>query len=133
MPDPTIIGPQDSQLLLQASVTKTASFNSTGVDLGAGFAPGGGGKPVQAVVTYSAADFTTGDEAYSFKLQDSPDNSTFTDRSAGVVAPVSASAPSGSIVVGAFLQQRYVRLVATLAGTTPSITYSAYLQPNTLS
>ncbi len=132
MPEPTIIGPQDSQLLLQASVTKTTSFNSAGVDLGSGFAPGGGGKPVQAIVTYTAGDFTTGDETYSFKLQDSPDNSTFTDRSPAVVAPVSASAPAGSIVIGAFVQQRYVRLVATLAGTTPSITYSAYLQPNTV-
>ncbi len=132
MPDPTIIGPQDAQLLLQASVTKTSSFNSVSVDLGAGFAPAGGGKPVQAVVTYSAADFTTGDETYSFKLQDSADNSSFTDRSAAVAASVSAAAPSGSVVVGGFLQQRYVRLVATLGGTTPSITYAAYLQPNTL-
>jgi hypothetical protein len=127
--DPQIMGPVDSQLALQAAVTKTASFNSAALDMGSGWAPGGGGVPMQAIVNYSAGDFTTGDESYTFKVQDSPDNSAWTDRSPAVVAPVTVAAPSGVISVGAFIQQRYVRLVATLGGTTPSITYSANLQP----
>lgn len=132
MADPAIIGPQDANLLLQVSATKTASFNSTGIDLGSGFAPAGGGFPMQGIVDYSAGDFATGDEAYTFKIQDSPDNSAWTDRSPGVVAPVTVAAPAGAITIGAFIQQRYVRLVATLGGTTPSITYLAYLQPNSV-
>lgn len=132
MADPAIIGPQDANLLLQASVTKTATFNSTGVDLGSGFAPAGGGMPMQGIVDYSAGDFTTGDETYTFKIQDSPDNSAWTDRSPGVVAPVTVAAPAGAITIGAFIQQRYVRLVLTAAGTTPSITYLSYLHPATV-
>lgn len=132
MADPTIIGPQDSQLALQASVTKTATFNSTGLDLGSGFAPAGGGMPMQAIVNYSAGDFTTGDETYTFKIQDSPDNSAWTDRSPGVAAPVTVAAPAGAITIPCSIQQRYVRLVNTIAGTTPTITYSAYLQPRTV-
>lgn len=132
MADPAAIGVQDSQLALQASVTKTATFNSTAIDLGSGFAPAGGGWPMQGIVDYSAGDFTTGDETYTYKLQDSPDNSTFTDISPGVVAPVTVAAPAGQVTVGAFVKQRYVRLVLTAAGTTPSITYLAYLQPRTV-
>jgi hypothetical protein len=131
MAEPAVVGPQDAGLALQASVTKTATFNSTGLDLGSGFAPPVGGMPMMGVVQFSAADFTTGDETYTFKLQDSPDNSTWTDRSAAVSSGVSASVSSGVLAVGGFIQQRYVRLVMTAAGTTPSITYQGYLNPFT--
>lgn len=133
MADPTIIGPQDTQLQLQASTTKTASFNSAGVDLGSGFAPAGGGQPMQAIVNYSAGDFTTGDETYKFQLTESSDNVTFTACSALVAAPVTVAAPAGAITIGATVQKRYVRLEAVLAGTTPSITYLGWLQPKTIS
>lgn len=133
MADPTVIGPQDSQLVLQASVTKTASFNSVGIDLGVGFAPGGGGKPMQAIVNYSAGDFTTGDETYTYKVQECATlGGTYRDCSAGVAAPVTVAAPAGVITIGCNIQLEFVRLVLTAAGTTPSITYSAYLQPRTV-
>src|SRR4051812_10730322 len=77
MADTTMQGPQDAGLALQASVTKTASFNSAALDLGSGYAPGGGGRPMQGVVNFSAGDFTTGDETYTFKIQDSADNSAW--------------------------------------------------------
>jgi hypothetical protein len=131
MAEPAHVGPPDATLLLQASVTKTASFNSAGLDLGSGFAPGGAGMPVQANVSYSAGDFTTGDETYTFKLEESADNSSFTACSQVVTAPVTAAAPGGALAVGGFVKQRYVRLVMTAAGTTPSITYQAYLSPYT--
>ena len=126
--DPVIPGPQDTQLRLQASVTKTASFNSTALDLGSGFAPGGGGRPMQAIVPVTAFDFTTGDETYSFTLQESSDNSSFT-----TISPsVSATAVTTYVVKG-FVTQRYVRLVLTAGGTTPSITYGdAFLSPITI-
>jgi hypothetical protein len=129
MADPTMTGPQDEGLKLQASVTKTADFNSTAIDLGSGFAPGGGGRPMQAIVNYSAADFTTTDETYDFWIEDSADNSTFTKRSAPVRAVVSATQVAGSVTIPCGILQRYVRLVLDVAGTTPSITYLGYLQP----
>jgi hypothetical protein len=126
--DPTIPGIQDVQLRLQASVTKTASFNSTALDLGSGFAPKGGGQPMQGIVPVTALDTTSGDETYAFKLQESDDNSTFTD----MTPAVSATAVS-TVACKGFVTKRYVRLVLTAAGTTPSITYGdAFLNPITL-
>lgn len=129
MADPQILGPMDTAMPLQAAaVTKTASFNSAGLDLGSGYAPGANGQPCQAAIPISALDFTTGDETYSFKLQDSPDDSTYTDIGAAVSA-LSANVGS-SIVLNGTIKQRYVRLALTEAGTTPSLTYGpVYLRP----
>ncbi len=55
MSAPTIPTPQDAALLLQDAVTKTANFNTAAFDLGAGFAPGGLGRPVAAIVHVTAA------------------------------------------------------------------------------
>ncbi|QOV90895.1 hypothetical protein [Humisphaera borealis] len=126
MAEPSVIGPQDANLMLQASVTKTATFNSTALDLGQGFAPGGAGKPMSANVFVSSMDTDDGNETYTFALQDSADNATFVAR--GSVAVTAA----GTGVIGAVIKQRYVRLVLTTTGTTPSITYLAYLQPQSL-
>src|SRR6476469_1600635 len=76
MSDPIIPTPQDTQLLLQDNVTKTASFNSAGKDLGSGYAPGGLGQSVAAVVQVSAMDTADGNETYGFALQESDDNVT---------------------------------------------------------
>jgi hypothetical protein len=124
MADPIAPTPQDAQLLLQDTTTKTASFNTPPVDLGAGFAPGGAGKPVCAVVHVSAADVADGNESYSFSLQDSSDNVTFF--AAG--AP-SAASVTGAHVVRGWLTRRYVRVALTVAGTTPSVTFKAWLNP----
>jgi hypothetical protein len=116
--------PQDQSLLLQATVTKTANFSSAAIDLGVGFAPGGLGMPVAAVVLVSALDQTTGDETYALVVEDSADNVTF--------APVGASqaaAATGAIAVSGRVTRRYVRLKLTVSGTTPSITYKAWLNP----
>src|SRR5436190_21288271 len=71
MSDPIIPTPQDTQLLLQDTVTKAASFNSAGKDLGSGYAPGGLGQPAAAVVQVSAMDTADGNETYVFVLQES--------------------------------------------------------------
>jgi hypothetical protein len=120
----TIPTPQDQALVLQTAVTKTASFNSAGLDLGAGFAPGGLGQPMAAVVHATAVDRTTGDETYSFVLQESDDNATFV--AAGAAAAVSAA---GAYAAKGHVTRRYVRLALTASGTTPSITYGAWLNP----
>ena len=124
MSSPTIPTPQDSRLLLQDTVTKSASFNSAALDLGSGFAPGGPGKRMSAVIAVVTRDIADGNETYSFTLQESADNSTFT--ACGVAASVSAV---GVMLARGVVTQRYVRLVLTAAGTTPSITYKAWLNP----
>src|SRR5688500_16737769 len=86
MAEPTIPTPQDAQLLLQDTTTKTANFNSAGLDLGSGFAPGGPGLRVSGIVNVTAADRANSDETYSFVLEQSDDNTTFA--AAGVAAAV---------------------------------------------
>jgi hypothetical protein len=116
--------PQDQSLALQTTVTKTANFSSAALDLGAGFAPGGTGMPSVAVVLVSALDLSSGDETYTFVVEDSADNVTF--------APVGASQLAtavGAITVSARLTRRFVRLKLTVSGTSPSITYKAWLNP----
>lgn len=116
---------QDAQFKLQAAVTKTASFDSAAVDLGLGFAPNEGGKAMRGVVPVTAIDLTSGNETYTFKLQESDDNAMFTD-----VSPAVAATAVGLIHPRGFVSKRYVRLSMAAAGTTPSITYGdAYLNP----
>ncbi len=124
MSDPIIPTPQDKQLLMQDTVSKTGNYNTPGLDLGPGFAPGGVGQPVSAVVQVSAVDFGSGNESYSFILQDSPDNINFTS-----ISPSMSPLAIGALAVSGLLRQRYARLMMTMGGTTPSITYKAWLNP----
>ena len=124
MAEPLIPTPQDSQLLLQDTTTKTAAYNTPSLDLGAGFAPGGAGTPVVAVVQVTTLDTTDGNENYSFTLQESSDNVSF--GAAGGVTPVAAV---GGHAVRGWATKRYVRLALTVSGTTPSITFKSYLNP----
>ena len=124
MPDPIIQTPQDTKLLLQDTTTKTANYNSPGLDLGAGFAPGGLGLPVGAVVQATAVDVADGNETYSFTVQESGDNVTFTP-----AGPATSAGSVGAHGVRARVTKRYVRLALTVADTTPSITFKAWLNP----
>ena len=124
MADPIIPTPQDNQLLLTDTTTKTAAFNTAAVDFGAGFNPGGLGKPVAAVVQASAVDTVDGNETYSFVLQESSDNVTFTPAGAS-----SSAVAVGALAVRGWLTKRYARLALTVGGTTPSITFKAFLNP----
>jgi len=124
MSDPIIPTPQDEQLLIQDTLTRTASYNTAGLDLGAGYAPGGVGQPVAAVVHVTALDTADGNEAYSFVLQESADNATFAACGAGVSVD-----ETGAVAVKGHVKRRYVRLALTVAGTTPSITFKAWLNP----
>lgn len=119
-------GPQDSNLAIQASVTKTADFNGAGLDLGEGFDPGGVGKVFAAVIDVTAIDFTSSDETYAFHLEESDDDATYVD--AGVPVDVDEV---GVHVAKGIVTKRYVRLVLDVDGSTPSITYSAHLNPLT--
>lgn len=91
-----------------------ASTNGTGVDLLD--AEG----PVHAVVVSGATDFTTTDETYSYKLQESDTSGgTYTDIP-GATGSVTEANSVVFIGDGSLRTKRYVRVVATLAGTTPS-------------
>src|SRR3954463_3518766 len=124
MADPIIPTPQDTQFLLQDTTTKTAAFNTPAVDFGLGFSPGGLGKPVAGGVQVPALDPVDGNETYTFVLQESSDNVTFT--AAG--ASTSASAVGGVAVRG-WVTKRYARLALTVRGTTPSIPFKAWITP----
>jgi len=123
MADPIIPTPQDTQLLLQDTTTKTAAFNTNAVDLGAGFNPGGLGRPAAAVVSVTAMDVGDGNESYTFTLQESSDNVSFS------AAGASVAANPGAVAVRGWLTKRYARLALTVSGTTPSITFKSYLNP----
>lgn len=139
MAEPATPTPQDEQLRLDAAAgaaatTITATTNHTAIDMGSGFAPAGIGQPVAAVIQCTAGDRASGDETYNFKLQESSDNSTFTDISPNVAVTVSGTTfTTGVYVAKGLLSKRYVRLVSTLAGTTPSVTFKAWLNPRQLS
>jgi hypothetical protein len=124
MADPIIPTPQDTRLLLQDTTTKTSTYNTPALDLGAGFAPGGLGLPVGAVVQATAVDTVDGNETYTFALQESSDNVTFTAAGGSITAGA-----VGTVPVRGRISKRYVRLALTIAGTTPSITFKAWLNP----
>lgn len=130
MAEPTIPGPLDEELALQQTTTQVASTNSAALDMKPGFAPGGPGLPMAVVIRVTAADRASGDETYSFRLQESADNVSFSDCSAAVAVEVAGNvATLGTIVAKGWVSKRFVRLVSTLGGTTPSVTFKAWLVP----
>jgi hypothetical protein len=105
----------DSNLVLQASTTQTASFNGTGVDLRVGTPRRG----LKARVLTTAISGTSPTVAY--KVQHSDDNATFSDLAMALEGQVTAV---GQVFIPFETSKRYVRLVATIGGTTPSVTYA---------
>ena len=98
----------------------TASANGTGVDT-QGFAEG------MVVLEVGAVSGTT--PTLDVKLQESDDNSTFTDISGATFTQVTA-ANSSQVKRLAELnvsRKRYIRAVATIAGTTPSFAVAAQI------
>jgi hypothetical protein len=126
-----IKAPVDEQGRLETAATKTANFNGTAKNLGTGFAPGGIGQPFAAFVKPTAADRTSSDETYSFTLQESTDGgTTWQDCGPAVSIDVAGTvATLSTIAVPGFVSFPDVRLKLTVAGTTPSITYDAWLSP----
>lgn len=111
---------------LQASVTKTATFSSATVDLGSDFAASDLGVATRVRVPVTAIVTNDLDETYSFKLEESADDVSWSDASKSVPATA-----TGTLEFGAFVTMRYIRLTVTIDGTTPSITYSGTAAPQT--
>lgn len=120
---------QDALSVLQAAVTKVASFNSTGFNLVTGTGVAG----LVARVVYSAASTVSGTETATFTIEHSANNSTwYTVASAAAdVVTLSSTVGAGEIFIPFRTDKAYVRLVLTIAdlssGNTPTITYSASL------
>lgn len=89
----------------------------------------GPGRPLWVVLTLDvAADGTTGDETYSVALQ-TDDNSSFSSASdiASVSIPRGSAAGTQFVMAMPQANEQYLRLNYTLAGTTPTVTVSAWL------
>lgn len=119
---------RDALPVIQASVTKTATFQSAGVQLLA--TPRRG---LAFSVFYSAATNASGSNSVTFSVEQSSDNSTYyaLSSAASQVINLSTTAQSGQIDIPFVLGpgMTYARLVATIAGggSTPTVTYYAEL------
>lgn len=90
---------------------------------------GRGNQMVVAIVPSVAADVSNADETYTFSLL------TDNDVAFGSPTTIMSTTIAGALLkVGAthvlplpLSNERYLRLAVTLGGTTPSITFSAYL------
>jgi len=104
-----------------APIVATASANGSGVDT-LGYNNG------MLVVTAGVIDLASGNETYTFTLEESDDNSTFAAVS-GVSLTITANAQTkfARITNLNTTRKRYLRAVLTAAGTTPSIAYSAHI------
>jgi hypothetical protein len=110
---------RDANAVLQASVTKTASFNSAGFDLKTR-------TPRRGLVAKLLVTAVSGTSpTLDAKIQHSTDNSTWTDLSVTLQGQITAV---GEYHIPFNTDDEYVRLVATIGGTTPSFTYEAYIE-----
>lgn len=122
----------DSTLQFSNAQALTATADSTNVIDLSNDRDIGIGEPMALVVTVGvAADFTTTDETYQFQLE-TDDNAAMTSSTIiGDVTVAAANLTAGDKVVIPLghSNERYLQVVYTLGGTTPSITVDAYLQP----
>lgn len=117
----------DAQGVLQASVTKTATFNGAGYDLVKGTPLHG----LVARVYYSAAANASGANTVTFSVDHSDDDSTYYALSSGAadVVTLSTTAQSGLVYIPFETNKRYVRLTVTVAGAggSPTVTYESQI------
>lgn len=119
----------DALVALQASVTKTATFNGATFDFGT--RPPFGMK-VWCRVLYSAASNATSTNTVTFDIDGSTDNSNWLQIGGarfGDQVTLSTTAQSGELFIPIEGFTRYVRLTCTIAGagTVPTITYQGDL------
>ena len=122
---------------LAAAITSTET-GSIILDVGAAMFKG------DLVINYSGLDVVTGDEAYTFMLEGSPDATFGTAGNITVCAmqriggatgatPVGTADPAAGTITIPFRNERngvvyrYLRLYTLVAGTSPSIVFTAFL------
>lgn len=116
------IPPIDAAAVLAPLATETADKNNDPLDLGEGYSPGAMGRVLGGVVNVTAADRTTEDEEYTFTLQESADGSTGWSNLDTLTVT-----EAGLFVLRGIVRRRFLRLTLDVAGTTPSVTYQAWL------
>lgn len=111
------------RIILDANIKRSLGFgavtsttNGTGVDLQGTINPGGRGFGAWLAVSAASGTSPTCD----VKIQESDDNSTFTDITGATFTQLTTTSTGELIQVRT--NKRYVRAVATLAGTSPSFT-----------
>ena len=121
----------DSLLKFSDAQALTATADSTNVIDLSNDRDIGIGEPMALVVTVGvAADFTTGDETYQFQLE-TDDNAAMTSSTViGSVTVAAANLTVGDKVVIPLghSNERYLQVLYTLGGTSPSVTVDAFLQ-----
>lgn len=122
----------DNLLTFASALAITATGDATScIDLKASGMLGNG-KPMQVVIKVDvAADFTTGDETYAFSVTTDDNAALSSDTTIATKTILATALTAGSLHVIDIPEnvatERYLGLVATLGGTTPSITYTAWL------
>lgn len=111
----------DALSVLQALVTKSTSFTSTGLDLRAG-TPRRGLKARMLVSAYSGV---SAGHTFTPTIEGSSDNTTFVTLATGPVLTTTTAAQKAENFIPFETSYRYVRANVTLSGTTgtPSISY----------
>ena len=110
---------------LLACDARTASANGTGFDL-----EGSNGAEGEAIVILASDAASAGtNPTLDVKLQESSDNSTFTDISGATFTQVTDAAQAlEKITINTNDVKRYLRAVGTIGGTSsPAFTYSVAL------
>jgi hypothetical protein len=127
-----------------ATLIRAAAAALTATETGALILDVGNGlQDADLVVDITAIDTVTGDESYAFILEGSPDAAFGTAANIKVMAELriggaTGVAPNGAAdTVGRFIipfrnerngvTYRYLRLYTAIAGTTPSVTFSAFV------
>lgn len=110
----------------------TATADSTNViDLSVDRDVGKGEAMAFVVSVGVAADFTTGNETYTFQLE-TDDNASMTSSTiiaGGAVLATALTAGSLHVFPIATTNERYLQGVYTLAGTTPTVTVDCWVAP----
>ena len=120
---------QDALQVLQASTTKTATFNSTGVNIGGSPSPT---RALVARVRYSAASTSSGAGAATFRVTESDDDSSYggAHQSPEAALTLSTTAIAGVLHIPFVTKKKYVRLeLSAISGTGATVTYESDIQP----
>lgn len=97
-----------------AAIATATTTNGSAVDLL------GAEGPIHALALNGATDYTSLDETYTVKIQESADGSTNWTDISGASGTITAASTVTFISTG-LRSKRYVRAVITTVGTTPSI------------
>ena len=108
----------DVLLVLEAGVTKTASFNSTGINVKSGTPASG--LVARLLVTSVAGTAPT----IAPEIQDSADGTTYTQLARFSTQSITAA---GEYFCRFQTKQPYVRLATTIGGTSPSFVYNSHV------